>query len=232
MTYEQIVKSVKKALAKADVSKAGNAAIQVDIVGEGEGAFYVKVNDGTLAIEPYEYYDHDAKLIVSGKDCVDLFNGKLDAVKAYESGKITVEGNLDSVLKLKDMIPEKKTAAKKTTAKKTAAKKTTAKKSAAKTAAPKADVKAAAKPAEKKTAAKPAAKKTTAKKATAKTAVPKADVKAAAKPAEKQTAAKPAAKKTTAKKAAETTAKKPAAKKTVAKKTTAAKKTSTSKNAK
>ncbi|MDE6531430.1 MAG: SCP2 sterol-binding domain-containing protein, partial [Lachnospiraceae bacterium] len=182
MTYEQIVKSAKKALAKVDVSKADQVAIQVDIVGEGEGAFYVKVQDGTLAIEPYEYYDHDAKLIVSGKDCVDLFNGKLDAVKAYEAGKITVEGNLESVLKLKDLIPAKaaaakKTAVKKTTAKKTTTKKTTAKKStAAKTTTAKAEVKAA----EKKTAAKPAAK-TTEKKTAAKPA---------AKTAEKKTAAK------------------------------------------
>ena len=199
MTYEQIVKSAKKALAKVDVSKADPVAIQVDIVGEGEGAFYVKVNDGTLAIEPYEYYDHDAKLIVSGKDCVDLFNGKLDAVKAYEAGKITVEGNLESVLKLKDLIPAKaaaakKTAAKKSTAKKTAAKKTTTKKTTAKkattakTTAAKADVKAA----EKKTAAKPAAKAEE-KKTTAKPA---------AKAAEKKTAAKPAAKQTTVKKTA------------------------------
>lgn len=224
MTYEQIVKSVKKALAKADVSKADNVAIQVDIVGEGEGAFYVEVNDGTLAIEPYEYYDHDAKLIVSGKDCIDIFNGKLDAAKAYESGKITVVGNVDSVLKLKDLIPAKadakKATAKKSTAKKTAAKKTTAKKTAtAKTAAPKADVKAAEKPAAKKTAAKPAAKKAVA----AKTTAPKADAKAAE---------KPAVKKATVKKAAETTAKKTAAKKTAAKKTTSSKKTGASKSTK
>ncbi|MDE6744073.1 MAG: SCP2 sterol-binding domain-containing protein, partial [Lachnospiraceae bacterium] len=179
MTYKQIVTSAKKALAKVDVSQADQVAIQVDIVGEGEGAFYVEVKDGTLAIEPYEYYDHDAKLIISGKDCVDLFSGKLDAVKAYEAGKITVEGNLDSVLKLKDMIPAKaaatkKTTTKKSTAKKTTAKKTTAKKTTAKkTVAPKAEVKAAAKPAakttEKKTAAKPAAK-TAEKKAAAKPA--------------------------------------------------------------
>lgn len=125
MTYEKIVESVKKSLAKVNVGKANSIAIQVDIVGEGEGAFYVKVNDGTLAIEPYEYYDHDAKLIISGKDCVDLFNGKLDAEKAYKTGKIKVEGNLDSVLKLKDLIPAKPAAAKKPAAKKpVAAKKT------------------------------------------------------------------------------------------------------------
>lgn len=184
MTYEQIVKSTKKALAKADVSKAGNVAVQVDIVGEGEGAFYVKVSDGTLAIEPYEYYDHDAKLIISGKDCNDLFSGKLDAVKAYEAGKITVEGNLNSVLQLKDLIPAKAAAAKKTTAKKATAKKTTAKKTATKkTDAKKTTAKAADKPAAKKAAA-------------AKTAAPKAEVKAAA--------AKSAAKKPAAKKAAET----------------------------
>ena len=206
MTYEQIVSSVKKALAKADVSKVkNNIAVQVDIVGEGEGAFYVSVSDSTLAIEPYEYYDHDAKLIISGKDCVDLFNGKLDAVKAYTSGQITVEGNVESVSALKDMIPAKKAAAKKapakkapakkTAAKKTAAKKTTAKKAAKpaaakKTEAPKAEVKVAEKPAAEKKAEAPK----TEVKAAEKSAAPKAE----AKPAEKKAPAKkPAAKKTT-----------------------------------
>lgn len=225
MTYEKIVESVKKSLAKANASKANPVAIQIDIVGEGEGAFYVKVNDGTLAIEPYEYYDHDAKLIISGKDCVDLFNGKLDAEKAYKAGKISVEGNLDSVLKLKDLIPAKpaaakkpaakKATAKKTTAKKTTAKKATAKKPAAKAEAPKAEVKAAEKPAAPKATVKKAAGTTAAKKTTAK------------KPA---TAA---AKNTTVKKAAETTAAKTTtAKKPAAKKPVTAKKTSTAKNTK
>lgn len=184
MTYEKIVSTVKKSLAKADASKVKTTvAVQVDIVGEGEGAFYVKVDDGTLAIEPYEYYDHDAKLIVSAKDCVDLFGGKLDVVKAYEEGKIKAEGDVEKLLSLKEMLPAAKKAA---PAKKPAAKKAAPAKKAAKPAA-----KAPAKKAEPAKAAKAPAKKAEPVKAEAKAAEKKTEVKAV----EKKTAAKPAVKK-------------------------------------
>lgn len=202
MTYEQIVSSVKKALAKADVSKVkNNIAIQVDIVGEGEGAFYIAVLDGTLAIEPYEYKDNNAKLIISAKDCVDLFNGKLD------TKQINVEGDAEACKNaIKKLVAAKKPAAKKTAAKKAPAKKAAAKKPAAKKPAAK-------KPAAKKAATTKKAAKPAAPKATAKPAAPKAEVKAAEKPAAPKAEVKPAETKAPAKKPA-------AAKTTTAKKTT------------
>lgn len=214
MTYEKIVSTVKKALAKADASKVKTTvAVQVDIVGEGEGAFYVKVDDGKLDVEPYEYYDHDAKLIVSAKDCVDLFGGKLDVVKAYQDGSIRVEGNIEKLLGLKEMIPAaaaKKAAPAKKAAKPAAKKAAPAKKAAAKPAAKKAEpakkaesVKAEAKVAEKKVEVKAAEKKPVAKKA--------APAKKAAKPAAKKAEPAKAVAKAPAKKA--TPAKKAPAKK-------------------
>lgn len=202
MTYEQIVSSVKKALAKADVSKVkNNIAIQVDIVGEGEGAFYIAVLDGTLAIEPYEYKDNNAKLIISAKDCVDLFNGKLD------TKQINVEGDAEACKNaIKKLVAAKKPAAKKTAAKKAPAKKAAAKKPAAKKPAAK-------KPAAKKAATTKKAAKPAAPKATAKPAAPKAEVKAAEKPVAPKAEVKPAETKAPAKKPA-------AAKTTTAKKTT------------
>lgn len=200
MTYEQIVSSVKKALAKADVSKVkNNIAIQVDIVGEGEGAFYIAVLDGTLAIEPYEYKDNNAKLIISAKDCVDLFNGKLD------TKQINVEGDAEACKNaIKKLVAAKKPAAKKATAKKAPAKKPAAKKATAKKATAK-------KPAAKKAATTKKAAKPAAPKATAKPVAPKAEVKAAEKPAAPKAEVKPAETKAPAKKPATaktTTAKK------------------------
>lgn len=200
MTYEQIVSSVKKALAKADVSKVkNNIAIQVDIVGEGEGAFYIAVLDGTLAIEPYEYKDNNAKLIISAKDCVDLFNGKLD------TKQINVEGDAEACKNaIKKLVAAKKPAAKKATAKKAPAKKPAAKKATAKKATAK-------KPAAKKAATTKKAAKPAAPKATAKPAAPKTEVKAAEKPAAPKAEVKPAETKAPAKKPATaktTTAKK------------------------
>ncbi len=184
MTYEKIVENLQKKFAKADVKEIkAHVAVQVDITGEGEGAFYVEISDGKLAIEPYEYYEHDAKLIVSADNLTAVVDGKLDASVAYNEGLLQVEGNLESAAVLKALIPAKKAAAapkveaKKTEVKPAVKKAETPKKTAPakKTAAPKAEAK--------KTEVKPAVKKAeTPKKVVApakKTVAPKAEVKKA-----------------------------------------------------
>ena len=180
MTYEKIVENLQKKFAKADVKEIkAHVAVQVDITGEGEGAFYVEISDGKLAIEPYEYYEHDAKLIVSADNLTAVVDGKLDASVAYNEGLLQVEGNLESAAVLKALIPAKKAAA---PAKKAAA---PAKKAAAptkKAAAPAKKAAAAPKVEAKKTEVKPAVKKVETPKKTApakKTVAPKAEVKKA-----------------------------------------------------
>ena len=68
MTYEEIVGYVKKKAAKADAKNFGPVAVQIDITGEGEGAFYVAVSDGKVDVQPYEYFDHNAKVVADGND--------------------------------------------------------------------------------------------------------------------------------------------------------------------
>lgn len=167
MKYEEIVKKVKTAYAKADASKVeGHVAIQVDVTGEGEGAFYIEIADGKVAVEPYEYKDKDAKIIANAEDILAVVAGKKGADTLY------VEGNTEKALVLNTLVAKKAPAKKAPAKKAVAAKKTEEKAPAKKPAAKKpATVKAvAAKPvAEKKVEAKTAtAKKPVAKKATAK----------------------------------------------------------------
>jgi putative sterol carrier protein len=161
MTYEKIVDYVQKKMAKVDAAATENLAVQVDVTGEGEGAFYIAVCDGKLDVEPYEYYDHDAKIVVDSSDLIDIVDGKLDAAKAFNEGKIRVEGNVEKFISIKSLFPAaapaKKTAAKKAPAKKAPAKKAEEKKAEVKKEEPK-------KEAAPKAAAKPAAKKAPAKK--------------------------------------------------------------------
>ncbi len=186
MTYEKIFETTKKTIMKSDVSNIeGHLAVQVDIIGEGEGAFYIELKDKQLFVEPYEYYDHDCKFIISGDDFIKMVNGKLDPVLVYTTGKLKIEGSVDKALEFKKIVDlvkkqekkasktkvaaekaEKKPAAKKPAAKKPAAKKPAAKKTTTKAAEKKTEEKPAA---EKKTATKKAAaeKKPATKKATA-----------------------------------------------------------------
>lgn len=179
MTYHELVKKVQTALAKADASKIEeHIAVQVNVTGEAEGAFYMEVSGGVLYVAPYDYNDRDALLTVAGEDILAVAEGKLTMEKAYEEGKVQVElsheESLAKLLTLASAIPVKKTAAKKAAAKKEAA---DVKAEEAPAAAPAAE----AAPAEetpkrgKKTKAedtaekKPVAKKAAAKKSTKKT---------------------------------------------------------------
>ena len=144
MKYEEVVAKVKEGLKDIDLSNApAHAAIQFNITGEGEGAFYVEAADGKLNVEPYEYFDRDVLVYASAADLLDIVEGREDIVNAYLSGKITAEGDLQKVEFLKNIVkakaaaPEvkkevapaekKEAAAKKTVAKKPAAKKSTKK---------------------------------------------------------------------------------------------------------
>lgn len=121
MTYEEIFARSKKLILKNDASGIeGHLAVEVDITGEGSGAFYIELNDGKIAVEPYEYYDRDCKLIISAEDFLSICDGSLDAVKAFTNGKLKVEGDIDKALqvseifnKVKEQNQTKKTSSKK-----------------------------------------------------------------------------------------------------------------------
>lgn len=120
MTYEEIVQAARDVLLKKDVSKfEGHLAVQVDITGEGEGAFYIELKDGQLFVEPYEYYDRDCCLIASADTLTKLVENKLDAVLAFTTGKLKVEGSIDKALEFQKICQakDKKAAAKKPAAK-------------------------------------------------------------------------------------------------------------------
>ena len=68
MTYEEIVKKIKQVAGKIDKGAIKeHVAIEVDIEGEGEGAFYVELNKDKVTVEPYEYYDSDCKIRVEAQ---------------------------------------------------------------------------------------------------------------------------------------------------------------------
>lgn len=175
MTYEEMVKKIKTAYAKADASAIGeHIAIQFNVTGEGEGALYLEVSDGKIDIQPYEYYDRDAIVVTGAKTLVDIATGKISVMDAYNEGSLTVDGNVEKASLLSQITakkaavkkaPAKKTTAKKAPAKKETVKKETVKKAAApKTAAKKAEPAKKAEAEKKETAPKSASKKTVTKK--------------------------------------------------------------------
>ena len=168
MTYEEIVGKALIVYAKADATEVtGHLAVQFNVRGEGEGAFYIEVTDGKVDVQPYEYYDRNAIVTVNSDTLIEMLDGKLGIDEAYNDNKVQIEGDLGAALLLKKIavkeapgktIEAKETSkapAKKSAEKKTTAKKTTAKKASSKTTATK---KAAKSTATKNTAARKTAK--------------------------------------------------------------------------
>ena len=79
-------------------------SFEIDIEGEGEGAFYVELDKDKVAVEPYEYYDNDCRIRTGAETLIDLVTGKLDAEKALEDGKISVDGDIEKALVLSDVL--------------------------------------------------------------------------------------------------------------------------------
>ena len=105
MTYEESFYLSKEIIMKSDVSNiSGHLAVEVDIIGEGEGAFYIELKDGALAVEPYQYYDNDCKFIISAKNFIKLVKGDLDPVFAFTTGRLKVDGSLDKALEFKKIV--------------------------------------------------------------------------------------------------------------------------------
>lgn len=104
MTYEELVEKARELFGKADVSNIGqHIAYQFNITGEAEGAFYLEIKDGTVRVEPYEYYDRDALFTMSAETLIKMGTGELDPMWAFTQGKIRLDGSIEKALLLKDI---------------------------------------------------------------------------------------------------------------------------------
>lgn len=94
VTYEQIVKKVRKTFENADAREVfEHVAIEVDIVGEGAGAFYFEVAERACTVEPYNYYNHDGRIIATADVILKLAARKVTMIEAWQSGMFKYEGN-------------------------------------------------------------------------------------------------------------------------------------------
>ncbi len=94
ITFEQIVKKVRKTFENADAREVfEHVAIEVDIVGEGAGAFYFEVADRACLVEPYNYYNHDGRIIASADVLLKLAAKKMTVKDAWYSGQLKYEGD-------------------------------------------------------------------------------------------------------------------------------------------
>lgn len=103
MTVEQLIGKVHKRLNGKDFN-GSELAIQVNLTGKIGGVFYVEIRNDEVSVMPYEYIDHDAIVSVTMTNFDKLVTGRLDLMETVDAGKIKVEGNLDKVVLLAELM--------------------------------------------------------------------------------------------------------------------------------
>lgn len=76
-----------------------NFAFQVEILGEGNGIFYIEYKNENLNIEPYNYYDNSAQIQASADVIIDLILGKIAINDAIRFGDINIISNINDGVK-------------------------------------------------------------------------------------------------------------------------------------
>lgn len=159
MTYHELVEKVTEAYSKVSAAKIKeHIAVQYNVYGEGEGAFYIEIANGKIEVAPFEYYDRDATIAVAGEALADIVAGKSTYSEIEEAGRLVVVGNIEKAEKLMEL-SLKKAPAKKTEA----VKEETSNTEDVKVEEQKAEKAAVKKAPARKAAVKKAAKKTTKK---------------------------------------------------------------------
>jgi putative sterol carrier protein len=88
-----------------DADKAGdmNATVQFDLTGEGGDQYYVEVANGTVNTEKGTADNPTATIHMDADDYKAMVSGDLNPVTAFMSGKIKVEGDLNTVMKFQTL---------------------------------------------------------------------------------------------------------------------------------
>lgn len=104
MALEGLIGKVHKRLKDKDFPDIGKIAIQVNLSGRIKGVFYIEILDGVVSVMPHEYTDRDALITVSMTNFNKLMAGKLNPQIAFATGKLKIEGNVDKVLLLAELL--------------------------------------------------------------------------------------------------------------------------------
>ena len=101
--FGDVFNAVAKKVRGTAVDKKSDVSIEVTISGTASGQFYIKAENGRLAVEPYDYKDADIQVYASTEVLMKYADGKVALLAAIESGDIAVIGNVGKALALKNL---------------------------------------------------------------------------------------------------------------------------------
>jgi len=86
--------------------KAGDLdmIVQFDLSGDGGGQWYASIKDGAMSVDQGSADGPQATLKMDADDFALMSSGDLNPMMAFMSGKIKVDGDLNSVMKFQSLV--------------------------------------------------------------------------------------------------------------------------------
>jgi len=96
-TIEQLMQQMPGAFLP-DKAKDVKAVIQLNLAGEGGGAWAVNIADGKCEVSQGEAAAPSATIIASAADYLAVARGEMNPMSAFMSGKIKATGNMGMLM--------------------------------------------------------------------------------------------------------------------------------------
>lgn len=83
-----------------DRAQGVNTVIQYSLTGDGGGEWYMTISNGACSVSEGLATDPKVTITMDAQDYVDLTTGKLDAIKAFMTGKVKLAGDFGIATRL------------------------------------------------------------------------------------------------------------------------------------
>ena len=87
-----------------DKAAGTNMSLLFDLAGDGGGQWNVQIADSKLEVHEGVSANPTATIKMSAEDFQAMSTGKLNPMMAFMSGKVKVEGDLNSVMKFQSLV--------------------------------------------------------------------------------------------------------------------------------
>lgn len=105
MALKEIMDKLQEKLGADPAKMAGvTATYQFSLSGDGGGDCHVVFNDGEAKVNEGAAANADITISVDVADFKDLLEGKLDAMGAFMSGKLKIQGDMSLAMKLQSFL--------------------------------------------------------------------------------------------------------------------------------